>query len=147
MEDFIEYLANMITAYEDGIATKKELRDAVDNAHERLHEKKENHKEVEMLCSCRWCRKCASIWVNEDDFWEFEEGELVQKAFPYLTAGEREMILGMCEECSKKMFPDEEEEEEDFADSINMLLQNPEKYGLHLDLKGLDNSPKKVLTF
>ena len=60
---------------------------------------------------------------------------------------EREMILGTCEECNKKMFPDEEEEEEDFADAINMLLQNPQKYGLHLDLKGLDNSPKKVLTF
>lgn len=123
MEDFLTYLRSVIIAYEDGITTKKAVIDAVDNAHERLHEKKENHKEVEMFCSCRWCGKGASIWVNEDDFWNFEEGELVQRAFPYLTAEEREMILGMCEECSKKMFPDEEEE--DFADSINMFLQNP----------------------
>lgn len=110
MEDFIEYLANMVDNYKVGIATRDELEEAVNQTQKRFYETRENKKGVEIFCSCRWCGKCESIWVNEEDFWNYEEGELVQYAFPYLSDYEREMLLGTCEECSKKMFPEEEEE-------------------------------------
>jgi len=47
--------------------------------------------------------------VNEDDYTSWENGELIQTAMPYLSAGEREVLIsGMCGPCFDNMFGGEE---------------------------------------
>ena len=59
--------------------------------------------EVEIVCP--FCGAIHSIVVNEDDFNYFQNDVLVQDAFPYLTATEREeLISGMCPDCQRKIF-------------------------------------------
>ena len=71
-----------------------------------------NYKEVTIECPI--CHHANEVMVNEEDYlaWAFD-GELVQNAFPYLSADEREMLIsGICPTCWDKMF-DEDDEEED----------------------------------
>lgn len=81
---------------------------------------------IAITSTCPFCGKEQYILVNENDLVAWHNGELIQNAFPYLSANEREALkTGICSECWDKMFsfPDEEEEEEepeefdyDFAD-------------------------------
>ena len=66
---------------------------------------KVNHKEIRLTTSCPFCGKTASVWVNEIDYLDWQDGELVQNAFPYLSADEREMLIsGICPTCWDGMF-------------------------------------------
>jgi len=54
---------------------------------------------------CPFCGKEWSIAVSALDFAIWQAGELIQKAFPYLSAGERELLIsGMCADCQKEIF-------------------------------------------
>lgn len=54
---------------------------------------------------CPFCGRVHYVAVDEDDFVSWQTGELVQKAFPYLNATEREsLISGMCPDCQAEMF-------------------------------------------
>lgn len=67
---------------------------------------------ITIATSCPFCHEVSLIEVNEEDFDRWEEGKLVQDAFPYLSASDREkLITGICPECWEHMFPKEEEEE------------------------------------
>lgn len=69
-----------------------------------------NHKEVTILTQCPICGGLNEIAVNEDDYWDWQDGALVQETFTYLNADEREMLIsGICGKCWKKMFDGEEE--------------------------------------
>lgn len=49
-----------------------------------------------------------AVEVDESDLDNFESGMHVQKAFPYLTAEEREFfITGFCPDCWDKVFAEE----------------------------------------
>lgn len=77
---------------------------------------KENRKEMNVAIQCPWCGQVSEIAVNIEDYFDYESGELVQRAFPYLSPYERETLInGCCEECARKM-SEEDEEEEDFDD-------------------------------
>lgn len=55
--------------------------------------------------NCPFCGKYQEVEVKLEDYYKWIEGELAQKAFPYLTPAEREIIIsGICEECWDKMF-------------------------------------------
>lgn len=74
---------------------------------------KTRNAHVEIICPC--CRRTQSIAVNFTDFMEWQKGALVQEAFPYLNANEREaFITGICPNCWEKLFSEEEDSEEDF---------------------------------
>lgn len=76
---------------------------------------KENRKEITIVTECPICHHANEIMVNEEDYfaWAFD-GELVQNAFPYLTADEREMLIsGICPKCWEKTFGNSDEEEDD----------------------------------
>ena len=80
-----------------------------------------NHKEVCVVTVCPMCGRANEIEVNEEDYWDWQDGTLAQDAFPYLSADEREMLIsGICPTCWDKMFPmpevDEEEDEEDYEE-------------------------------
>lgn len=75
-------------------------------------EEKVNNKEVTIITACPFCGRANEIEVNEADYWDWQDGELVQNAFPYLSADEREMLIsGICPTCWEKTFGGEEEEE------------------------------------
>ena len=60
---------------------------------------------VEIIGECPFCGNQWSIQVFEKDYIAWQKGELVQKAFPYLSGDEREMLIsGMCVECQEKIF-------------------------------------------
>lgn len=54
---------------------------------------------------CRECCKTVKMSVDPEGVRQYNEGEKVQDAFPYLTADEREILIsGICGECFDKMF-------------------------------------------
>jgi len=66
---------------------------------------KENRHEITIVTACPFCGKNHEVEVNEDDYWAWDDGELAQIAFPYLSAQEREyLISGICEVCWDEMF-------------------------------------------
>lgn len=77
---------------------------------------KENLKDMTLIAVCPFCGAETEIAVSASDYLNWKNGELVQNAFPYLSADEREaLISGICSTCWDDMFSSsEEEEEEDF---------------------------------
>lgn len=66
---------------------------------------RENKKEYTIITACPFCRHANEIAINEADFWDWQDGALVQDAFPYLSADEREMLIsGICPNCWDGMF-------------------------------------------
>lgn len=62
---------------------------------------------------CPFCGKTHYIEVKAKDYLAWQNGELVQDAFPYLSADEREMLIsGICPSCWDGMFPEDEDEED-----------------------------------
>ena len=61
-------------------------------------------RDTTILVECGECGKIFDIAVDFEDFLDWKEGELVQNAFPYLTANERELLLSQtCGDCCDKM--------------------------------------------
>lgn len=66
---------------------------------------KVNNMRVNLIGNCVFCNRGWAVEVNQTDLERYEEGTLVQNAFPYLTATEREcLISGMCPACQDKIF-------------------------------------------
>lgn len=64
--------------------------------------------------SCKICQKRVRLAVDPQDMKRYQEGELVQKAFPYLSDDQREMLLsGWCNYCFNDMLGPEDEVNED----------------------------------
>ena len=60
---------------------------------------------------CIQCKETQHITVGTADLTNWENGELIQNAMPYLTAGQREILIsGVCETCFDNMFAGEEED-------------------------------------
>ena len=73
---------------------------------------------------CPMCGKIYSVNVNDVDFQNWQEGALIQKAFPYLSADEREILItGTCPKCWNSMFLIDEDEEED-EDITNIMAES-----------------------
>lgn len=76
-----------------------------------------NKKEYIVTTICPFCGHAHEVAVSEADFWDWQDGALVQDAFPYLTADEREMLVsGICPDCWEQTFGGSDEDEEDFED-------------------------------
>lgn len=66
---------------------------------------KVNNKEVCIITQCPFCGRANEIEVNEEDYWDWDDGVLAQVAFPYLSDDEREMLIsGTCPTCWERMF-------------------------------------------
>jgi hypothetical protein len=66
--------------------------------------------------TCRTCKTDYLLKVNAEDIKKINQGVHVQNAMPYLSAGERELLIsGICDTCFNKMFDDafSEDDEED----------------------------------
>lgn len=62
---------------------------------------------------CPFCGQITSVAVEEKALIAYENGALVQDAFPNLSAGEREaLISGLCDKC-QAIFDNEEKRWDD----------------------------------
>lgn len=62
---------------------------------------------------CPLCGAVSVVVVNAEDFEAWQNGELVQNAFPYLDANEREaLVSGICPDCWDRMFPSSDDDED-----------------------------------
>lgn len=60
---------------------------------------------IAILTTCPICGESYEITVEFADYLDWQSGELVQNAFPYLFPEEREMLLsGICPECWERVF-------------------------------------------
>lgn len=67
---------------------------------------------TDILYYCKFCNKEVLITVNEEDIKKYENGALIQHAFPYLAPDEREIMLsGMCGDCWQKYMKSFDKEE------------------------------------
>lgn len=63
--------------------------------------------EVGMVCV--FCGKEHFVTVNEKEYMAWENGELIQKAMPSLSATEREQLIShICPKCQASIFGEEE---------------------------------------
>ena len=55
--------------------------------------------------TCNMCHTQHEIWVEDDDYKAWENGKMCQDAFPYLDAGQREILIsGTCGRCFDLVF-------------------------------------------
>lgn len=70
-----------------------------------------NYKEICVVKYCPICANAHEVEVNEQDYWDWEDGALAQDVFPYLDPEEREVLIsGICPTCANKIFGNSEEE-------------------------------------
>jgi uncharacterized protein YbaR (Trm112 family) len=63
--------------------------------------------EIGMVCPI--CRKVHFVTVDEEEYMAWENGELIQKAMPSLSATEREQLIShICPKCQVSVFGEEE---------------------------------------
>jgi len=66
---------------------------------------------VKVVRTCPQCGKEQSLQVNYEEYQNWRDGMLIQRAFKSLTAGQREILMtGICEPCWDAMFNFEEDE-------------------------------------
>lgn len=54
---------------------------------------------------CFTCNNVFEIAVNKNDYYAWKRGTLIQNAFPYLTADDRELLIShTCGKCFDAMF-------------------------------------------
>jgi hypothetical protein len=63
---------------------------------------------IRMTRNCTTCGKPQSIEIKPSSLLAWRNGELIQRAFPYLNSSERELLLsGTCEKCWDDMFKED----------------------------------------
>ena len=65
---------------------------------------------TKIVVQCRRCGSIIELKVREEDFNRWNSGGHVQNYFPYLDAGQRELLISkVCDDCFNEMFAEEEE--------------------------------------
>lgn len=85
----------------------------------RMSELDAQMRTYQLVVSCDGCRDLIDLYVVEADYSLWAGGHvLAQDAFPYLTEGEREILIsGLCDVCWEEMNPEEEDSDPlDMAD-------------------------------
>ena len=95
---------------------------------------KTNNHEVTVVTFCPFCGKANEIEVNEMDYLDWQDGALVQDAFPYLSANEREaLISGICPKCWADTFGEEGDNHfEDLFETLNDVFSEDEGFEIEI---------------
>jgi len=73
-----------------------------------LYEIEQKGGESTIASVCPKCKKVSYIEVKSKDILWWKNGAMVQTAFSYLSADQREMLLsGLCTECWNKLFKED----------------------------------------
>lgn len=71
-----------------------------------------NKDTLGVMATCRFCGTTHTMTVCIDDYFDWQNGEHIQSAMPYLKPAERELLISQtCQDCWDRMFGQEEEEE------------------------------------
>jgi len=66
-------------------------------------------RDIRIEIICPFCGATHFVEVTERDYNNWWNGELAQKAFPYLSATEREQLISqICPKCQESIFGVEE---------------------------------------
>lgn len=66
---------------------------------------KKESESILLSTNCRLCKDDYLIEVKKKDYHNYQNGELIQKAFPYLKPEYRELLISQtCDDCWNKMF-------------------------------------------
>lgn len=66
-------------------------------------------KKIVVEIGCPFCGSKHTVTVNESAFYAWQDGALIQKVMPELSATEREQLIShICPSCQIKMFGEEE---------------------------------------
>jgi len=64
-----------------------------------------NTENTTIHTTCFSCKEKKDIVVRSVDFVHWKKGKLIRQAFPYLNAGDRELLIsGTCGDCFDNMF-------------------------------------------
>ena len=64
---------------------------------------------ISIVGRCPFCGDITEIEVEEKQLAAWENGELIQNAFPTLSASHRELLMsGICFDCQDTVFGDDE---------------------------------------
>lgn len=64
----------------------------------------DSKRDFSVRAQCFTCRSFFTLRVNKDDMVRWRDGELIQRAMPYLTPDERELLISStCGKCFDKM--------------------------------------------
>ena len=67
-----------------------------------------NRRDKIIKITCMECLETFNLRVDADDHFSWQHGVLIQDAFPYLNAGERELLIsGYCSDCFDSIFSEE----------------------------------------
>jgi len=59
--------------------------------------------------TCKMCKIEKEVNAKEEDIKLWKDGMFIQKALPYLSAGDRELLIShICGDCFDKLFEDDE---------------------------------------
>lgn len=62
-------------------------------------------RDLVVIIGCPFCRNEHRVKVNEDAYYRWQAGELIQNAMPDLSPTEREQLIsGLCPECQEIIF-------------------------------------------
>ena len=63
--------------------------------------------DMEFELQCRYCDYEETITIAEALYIAWHNGNFIQDSFPYLSAGQRELMLSnTCDDCWQKFFPE-----------------------------------------
>jgi hypothetical protein len=66
---------------------------------------------VNLATKCNTCKQQGHVEVNYVDVLKYQQGQLIQKCFPYLSDDQRELLISnTCSACWDKMFAEDEED-------------------------------------
>jgi len=66
----------------------------------------------ELQIYCRMCNMLFKVNVTEQEWKDYQMGMLAQKAFPNMSADERELIISQtCSLCWDELFSEEEDDD------------------------------------
>lgn len=58
-----------------------------------------------LTVKCQWCNSVHHLNIDIADYIAWQRGKLVQDAFPYMSASDRELLISMtCSYCWDSMF-------------------------------------------
>lgn len=74
---------------------------------------------ITVHCKCPWCGKETNIECDKTAWEEYQDGALIQDAFPQLDVVTREMLIsGMCPDCQAEFYDamDEDDDDDEYCD-------------------------------
>ena len=63
--------------------------------------------DLDIELSCNHCDYEENLSVSECDYIAWHNGKYIQDSFPFITAGQRDLMLSnTCDDCWQKFFPE-----------------------------------------